>query len=302
MPGPQTGEVRIDARRFAVAAAALATVAVTALVGSASASAGRTGLYGEVEVKASNGYHVSIGAHRWKHRRGKVSVVVRKGYAWSMYTAHGRVSRHRLKANLGDFGRIRLRYHPKERRQAPSMRAPAMSVPGSLVNGLFQRLLGCGVSIDDTGGRFKGRIRFHGEDGYTRVRANRARGFISPATTGCSKIGPVHGVALDARSDSLRFEADRFRGESGALLLASEREDAGRVAIRRIAIEGGRKSWFTFDPNLTSAHLEPTGSAFVGTADLSSSNEWTGTLAASFPGDPSVPLAGPEFIAGLGRF
>ena len=168
------------------------------------------------------------------------------------------------------------------------------------------RLAGCGVGLNGTHGRFTGRIRFRGEDGYVRIRASRARGFISPATQGCSEGDPFHGVALDARSGSVSFEADHFRGDPGALFLARARERVDNVRIQRYAIGGTPDAdAFTYDHGLTTAHVAPPpdrDEPFSGSADLIASGEWSGSLSVSFPGAPDIALAGAGFAARLGRF
>lgn len=105
----------------------------------------------------------------------------------SVYVAHAKVTRHHLKADLGKFGKISLRYHARSQRQAMTAAASKAPKPGSIAARFFQRLLGCAVLFEPTKGVFKGRIRFRGEGGYTRVRAHRAHGTISPATLECSK-------------------------------------------------------------------------------------------------------------------
>lgn len=290
-----------SSRRVALLACGVLVLSGMAITSSASAA--RRGLFGEIDLRGSNGYHVSIVAHRWTHprSRGEVSLTVSKNFGISSYTARGRLTRHRLKANLGSFGRIRVRYHPNARpTQAEQLRAVPPS--GSLINRYAQQFGGCAVSFDGSDGRFKGRIRFFGEDGYTRIRTRRARGFISAGTESCSKVKRVHGVALDAKSDSVTFEADHLRKQRGAAFLAREREQAGPVTIRRLALGGGRGNSFTYDPGLNSAHVKPIADAFSGSADLASSGAWAGSLAVSFPGAPDVPLAGPGFEARLGRF
>lgn len=296
--------MRSGRRYWAIGTSALVVVA-TALVLSSIAEAHRTGLLGEVQVKASNGYEVFIDAVRWKHPRkpGKIFVTAENldtFSSWSTYEARARLTRHHLKANLGAFGRISLRYRPARGSQlAARAKAPE---PGALFTKLNQQFNRCAVSIDGSTGRFKGRIRFRGEDGYTRVRAHKAHGFISPTTESCSDVKPQHGVALDAGSGSVRFEADRLRGSKHALYLAKEKESAGRVAIARMALDGGPRSSFIYGVNPDRAHVAPGGETMTGSARLTPAGQWTGSLAVNFPGDPDVPLAGPEFSAQLGHF
>jgi ribosomal protein L35AE/L33A len=304
--------IRSRHRSFA-AGAALAILALSTLTTSPSALASKTGLYGQVNVKASNGYRVFISAERWKHprRRGKLWISVQRKHrrvdssdfsSESVYVTHAKLTRHHLKADLGKFGRIALRFKPPSKRQAMAPEALKAPQLGSMVTRFAQRLLGCTVLFEPTKGVFKGRIRFHGESGYTRVRAHQARGTISSASGQCSKVKPSHGIALDAGSGSVRFEADHFPHDKKPLFFAEEKERVGKVAITRSAINVGGQHSFTYPPDLSSAHVALDSEPIVGSANLTSANQWMGSLAATFPGDPNVPLAGPGFSTQLGRF
>jgi hypothetical protein len=299
--------------RSLAAGATLAILGLGALALSPSALAYKTGLYAHVGVKASNGYKIYIAAERWKHprRRGKLWVTIQKKRrtvdssvfsSESVYMTHAKLTRRHLKADLGKFGRISLRYHPGKRRQAMRALAPKAPEPGSIATTFFQRLLGCTVGSEVTRGVFKGRLRFRGEGGYTRVRARQTHGSISPATASCSKVKPSHGIGLDAKSGSVGFEADHYPHDKNPLFFAEERDQVGRVAITRMAINVGGANSFTFPANLSTAHVALSKGPIAGSADLTSTNQWMGSLAASFPGAPHVPLAGLGFSARLGHF
>jgi hypothetical protein len=280
-----------------VAAAALA--ALLGLVVAPSASAQRSGLFAQLRVERSNGYRIGIDAVRWQHPRkhGEVTVSVFKRTAESIYTAPARLTRHRLDAGLGRFGRIGVSFHQgipgvasvEDTLADRRGRRPKAFAPSSLILG------SCSTAQSGSNGRLEGRIRFRGEDGYARVGARSAHGFMETVETRCQEGGELHGVALNARSDGVRFEALRLRPRwrSARGFFATEKKSVGEVAIMRLA--------FTFDSALTSAHLEPPGPIFSGFADFASPSEWTGSLAASFPGDPHAPLAGVGFSARLGR-
>src|SRR4051812_25378706 len=134
-----------------VALVACGVVMLAALAFASSAFAARHGLFAEVALKSSNGYYVSIVAHRWKRPpgRGEVSVSVQKdnpfaaSYGRTAYTTHGKLAKHRLKANLGSFGRIALRFRPNARRGGGQQPGPTPP-PGSLATRIFQPLVGWG--------------------------------------------------------------------------------------------------------------------------------------------------------------
>ncbi len=284
-----------------VAAAALA--AILGLVIAPGASAQRSGLFAQIRVERSNGYRIGIDAVRWQHprKRGEVTISVFNRGSESMYTAPAKLTRHRLDAGLGRFGRIGVRFHPGA--------LGVQSIEGSLADRRAHRakafapsgLLRISIAESGSNGRFKGRVQFRGEHGYARVGAHTAHGFMGRVETRRQEGRELHGVALEARSGGVRFEALGRWGWESRGFVATEKERVGEVKIRRLGLAIGPKSSFAFDSNLTSAHLEPPGPLFSGSADFASPGEWTGSLAVSFPGDPAVPLAGTDFSARLGR-
>jgi hypothetical protein len=220
----------------------------------------------------------------------------------SLYTARAKLTRHGFEARLGRFGRIGVRF--QEGARIDSIEGVLAHRHGRLAKAFAPSgLILCDrISTSGWNGRFKGRIRFRGEDGYVRVRTRSAHGFMGTVGAKCGDGRQVHGVALDARSDGVRFEAMRVRPQWGSRgFLATEKEHVGEVEIRRLAYGFGPKSSFTFDPAFTSAHVEPPGPLFSGFADFASPTQWTGPLGVSFPGDPDVPLAGAGFSARLKR-
>jgi hypothetical protein len=296
-------------RRPASIAAILVAALGLSLTLSSNALAHRTGLFAEIDVKATNGYEAVITAQHWKdprhHPKLWVGVEGSDLVSWSIYRAPAKVTRHHLKADLGEFGRINLRFHPGSQRRSATSEARKAPRSGALINQLENQALGCGVLFDSRShGRFKGTIRFHGEGDYTRIRAHKAAGFVAPAQTDCSEVNLGHGVALDAGSGQVRFEADHFRGHSNqALFVARQRAWSGQVAINRTALAGGNRSSFTYGFKPQRARVTPRRrGAIAGSAHFAPTTGWTGSLSASFPGAPHVPLTGPEFSARLGHF
>lgn len=286
-----------------VAAASLAAILGLAIAPNASAQ--RSGLFAQIHVERSNGYRIGIDAVRWQHprRRGEVTVSVFNRAAESTYTALAKLTRHRLDAGLGRFGRIAVRFHPSARSFRSHGRGPTGRRARRAKVFAPSGLVPCdSIATRGSNGRFRGRIHFRGEGGYARVGVRTAHGFMGTVEAKCQEGGELHGVALDARSDGVRFEALRLRPRWGSRgFFATEKQNAGRVKIKRIAFDSGPKSSFTFDSALTSAHVEPPSPIFSGFADFASPAQWTGSLAVTFPGDPHVPLAGTGFSARLGR-
>jgi hypothetical protein len=252
-------------------------------------------------LAGAHGYRIGVEATRvlHSHRRGEITVFVSKRRAQAMYTVRGKVTRKRLRADLGAFGRIdlRLRPHRHHPRKAPAAKrqAQGMKARGE------PRV--CLVALGDvTSGRFKGTLRFSGEDDYTSLRAHRGKGFTGTGKASCSSaVGGDHRTVLEARSGSLEFEAVKF-GASKPLFYASKTERSGPVRIQRFAIEPGDSDDFSFDSSLTSAHVAPPRSPFSGSADFTAPHGWSGSLSVSFPGKPDVPLTGAGFSANLEAF
>jgi hypothetical protein len=212
-------------------------------------------------------------------------VSVEKDDAYSDYSVPGKVTGKRIRARLGRFGRISVRFHPRKRRALDLGRH-------------------CTGRIPEQFGGFTGTIHFRGEHGYTEVQARRAKGrFIFPAPFHChgGAGGGNHYTALDARSGATDFAAFTSKPSGKTFFFANSLEQRRRVFIFRSAYAKAGSSAFSFNPGLTSAHVEPPA-PFVGTADFAAPHAWTGTLSVSFPGQPDVPFAGPEFKARLKRY
>lgn len=279
-------------------------MAVTALIVAPSASAGRTH-HNTFRLRGSNGYRIRVDASPspgsvlppgWNdapsRKRGEVTVTVSKQGASSYYSAPAKVTARRIKARLRGFGRIAVRFGPRHARTASRDKR---SSPARMPVECIQTEL-------TTSGVFRGRIRFRGEHGYTSVRARRAPGQVgwrSPER--CT--GSAHGTLLSARSGPTRFVALRdetLGGLTAFEALARERKRA--VLISRTGLRVAEQSEFSFDSGLTSAHVEPAGVPFSGSADFTSPGDWTGSLAVSFAGEENLPLAGQGFTAKLKGF
>ena len=290
--------------------AACVLVALAAGLVSAVPASARRHLAATFHLRGSHGYGIQVVAHRaglplgtTKADRhvGKLTVIARKGSesashverVSTSYTVPAKFNKHRIRADLGRFGHVRLRFHKRPHFLFPPRPAAAKD----------PRIGVCGQFGLGAPGEFRGAVRFHGEGGYTSARTHRVRGQVSRYTpVRCS--GRDHGVALEARSGSTRFAAFQDDDFGVTFLSARTRERSGRVAIVR---EAGRliradAGEFTFDPELTEAHVAPGGAQFTGTADYASPDSWTGPLAVSFPGgDAGVPLTGSAFDVTLQR-
>jgi hypothetical protein len=251
-------------------------------------------------LKGSHGYRIGIEASRvlHSHKRGRISIYTSKGRRGAFYSATGKVTHKRLSADFGEFGRIDLRFQPRHhgtRRSASKRASPAAGDGYGPI---------CEVVLNSRSGRFKGTIRFRGEAGYTTIRAHRDRGTVGAGKRSCQSGdgGDLHGTELHARSGSLEFEAVSYRRAPAPFFIATQTDSVGPVQVQRFATEPGKRSDFSFDAGLMSAHVEPPTAPFSGSADFTAPHRWAGSLSVAFPGVPRVPMTGTGFRANLKGF
>ena len=283
--------------RIVVFAAVL--VATVACSGGAAQAVGEfdTGGFGSFHAKASNGYKMTVWAgSEPEYRSGQIVIwLVRRG-ASVIYVAPARVTDTEIEADLGELGRIDLRFEPTGR----MMRAAPVCEPDSK-----QR-------IEE--GSYVGEFEFHGEEGFSELRATSLRFDLHPfidfvcggAGTGETRGPGLPGARLLAKAarDGAKVLLRVIQNRPGAPVEveASLKEKRGRIRIWRSV--GGTYSGaaFHFHPRLRSAVLSPPA-PFSGFAvfrrGAAPAMRWTGNLAADFPGNSDFPLAGPGFSIGL---
>lgn len=276
-----------------LAALALSGAPAEAFVSEASApAAGLT-------LRGSNGYQLSVGVES-----GFASIYVvepgsKDGFgATTRYLRFGRnstVSHKRLQLDFGHIARIAARFEPSGR--VRRIRPPSFCEGGPEV-------IRFGV--------FVGKLRFHGEGGYTEVDARRARGTIRssprlvcdlrrarPSVDRRGRGALVTTLEASEPASSLAFAAVRTAADpSSSLFIAVSGERREGVQIQREAISIGPGSAFAPDPSLDSATVAPpfpfSGSASFQRLDDYTSR-WEGPLTVSFPGRPDTPLTGRGF-------
>lgn len=228
---------------------------------------------------------------------------LRRG-AFTAYVARGTVTPTRIEASFGDFGRVAVKFRPSGR--------IATSKPRRRCRGADHFTSRLGV--------FVGNVRFRGEDDYVSVRAHRAKGRIrSPLRLHCAfrfrppprraarpvrelpsfaptVLGAGHRQALSATE---LFAMQRGRR---TLFLAVTEQSRGSIAEVRYALATAPNEAFTFNEELNHAVLDPPKpfhgeGIYAAAADGTAS--WSGSLSASFPGAPRLPLSGPEFKVNL---
>jgi hypothetical protein len=286
--------------------AVLAAFALAASVIPASAAAKRVvrttapGPAATFSLPAGDGHFVTVEANG-----SQVLLEVEKGEAATEYSVRGHGGRRVVKGDFGELGRIAVRFKPRGRawRNAPPKRCEGKDV-------VIRR------------GVFVGTIRFRGEGGYLGIDRKRVRGVTK--TTPRWRCRPQRGggffglverlipleeptLAAFVPGSERTFVALRESGPDGPglivfLVLAKERR--GPVRIERFAFQLGEPEEFTVKPGLRRATVRPS-KPFEGSAELvrgaDGSIEWSGSLAVSLPGAPSLPLTGDTFTADLAK-
>lgn len=223
------------------------------------------------------------------------------------YVARGTVTRRRIAASFGKFGRIDVRFHQIGRAVALPAREHCRGPDH------FTRQEGL----------FVGGIRFEGEHRYVAVHAPRAPGVVfSPLSLHCPPaharpatperarpVAPV-GIGYSHRFlfafwrhvvASAHLEAEVDRGH--VFTSAYVEESLGQVAEYRFALAVSRPQVFAVDNALTRATLAPPA-PFHGEGTYEAAPDgtksWTGSLSVSFPGAPRWPLTGEQFKVSLG--
>jgi hypothetical protein len=253
--------------------------------------------YGAFILKGTNGYRVAVLAI-FQPGYGKSSsvyvVAARKGRR-ATYLAPGVVTDTKIEADLGSLGEIDVTFRPSGKKGvahpecAPKRRA------------IYKK------------GTYVGTIEFRGEEGYTRVSANRARFFHAFASLGCpyTTTGELFGPHLPGA----RLRARTKLGSTRVALQANQNLRGGRVRVeaglgeKRGEISIGREidficsaNCFHFAPDLRKAVLNPPA-PFFGTGffrrDADQASRWTGNLSVDFPGRSNVSLTGSRFRTSL---
>jgi hypothetical protein len=289
---------------FASLVAAASLLVALALPGPATAGPALWAL--SFSLHDSNGYELTVTGFG-----PTVGIAVRRPnhHTQTDYLVHGKVTKTSIQASFPGLGRVDVHYRPA--RPTPSGAVP------------------CQTALRGIHGSFQGKIEFHGENGYTTVHAHRAKGVLIDLDLlpGCSGGIPQSGKSNEALIKALLgiggpraktthvlaewkqplggvfFEATQV-GRDHTEFFAIQQQTSGRLAVMHIARAHGSAKMLASDPKLSFASVSPPA-PFSGTGDLrheaDGRKRWSGTLTASFPGAPHVPLTGPDFKTILAR-
>jgi len=246
----------------------------------------------------ADGYAVSV-----EGRGNQVSLTVTRGPSAASYLTRGNASPGGIRARLGRFGRIAVRFKPSGR---VSRRKPPRGCDGK------PSIVRSGV--------FVGTIRFRGEDGYVSIDARRAKGRSTTlrrwrcGTRGRErarisarlKRAGFEEAKLEATTpnDRVSFLASGLHVKDGPSLIffaASTTERRGSVRIARFVFRiSGKGRTFSFSRSPRAATVRPP-KPFHGSAEFGADGgtpSWTGNLSVSLPG-AKLDLTGPVFKAKL---
>jgi hypothetical protein len=246
-----------------------------------------------IRANGTHGYDITIVGNNQPYPFGSgnfVGITAHKGHAYASYNTGGKSTAKHIEADWGDFGKVDLKFHPKDTVNPP--------LPGPKCHGKYKR----------TTGIWKGIIKFKGENGYTKVNVKSAEGNHTINGVTCPGGGNGHkfvhlhaqtaGASLTSGS---MFNAD-VRKTAGAkpvfgVFVAST---VGSVTTAKTAAVHGQPANFSYNGGYTHATVKPPG-PFSGTGTFDSGGLWTGSLQVDLPGAPNTVLAGPGWSASLGE-
>jgi hypothetical protein len=255
---------------------------------------------GAFVIHGTNGYAIGVAAEpAYDGGPGHVLVQIVNSLGDTTYIAPARLDGEGIRADLGIFGKVNMRWYPNGHVGVLSIRCKRYH-----------------SRVYVTEGTYRGSVRIVGERGFTAVTANRVRGRTGwYHVGGCEYITsegfPGPGILLDASIFESRLPKDFYRylaavqnyPQERVSYLAGMGERRGRLAIDRRAYAIGRPQTLTFDNRLDTGAITPPD-PFSGTGTFERiargrPGRWRGDLTVDFPGRPGVSLTGKDFGATL---
>ena len=287
----------------------LCLMAFAALLSLPAGAAAKNGLELDLRLPGNHGYKIEVGGYDSTAfvSASRSAGTPRRFEETSTYIARGKVSATSIEANFGSLGRASLRFHPT---------GPVTKTrPHRHCLGPDHYTIRPGV--------FVGTVRFRGEDGYAHAEAHRIKGkSVTPPELVCfdsiASILREFGINPSGKrkrpkvtklragwrevGSAIYLEARRKRDE--ATYIAIHQKTEGQLAIYRSAYVKAPATAFGAQSSLSQATFKPPA-PFEGVGlfrrDPSGTKLWSGSLAVSFPGEPDVPLTGPQFKTQLTR-
>jgi hypothetical protein len=256
---------------------------------------------------ASDGYKITVGGYDATAALTATKPHPSRGRkAWSTYVVRGKVSPTTIHAGFGALGRVDMRFHPS----------------GSVTYGRRHRHCIGPDRYTIRPGVFVGSVRFHGEDGYTSANVHRVKGDVATPrflrcldslseqferagqTKSAEKKAKVTAFSAFMRSGltAMLFGVSERHGKAG--YLAEIEQTVGSLGVFRGVFLQASPATFAFDNALSFASVTPPA-PFSGSGSFqrtpTGAKSWTGSLAVSFPGAPSISLTDPRFHTQLTR-
>jgi len=273
------------------------------------AAAAKDGLELDLHLRGSHGYGVEVGGYESTAfvSASRSVGAPRRLEATSTYIARGRVSATSIDASFGALGHVSLRFHPTGRVTKTRPRRHCLGPDHYTIRP----------------GVFVGTVRFRGEGGYAAVKAHRIVGkSVTPPQLVCfdSIQSILREFGLGGLSKKKKPKVTKLRAgwreAVGAIYLEAQRKrkiatfiaihqlTEGKLAIYRSVYAKGPAADFGFQASLSQASFRPP-KPFSGVGifrrDPQGAKLWSGSLAASFPGEPRVSLTGAQFKTQLTR-
>jgi len=269
------------------------TPVATALPGFAKATKGSESPFTPYgfELQGSNGYTIFVyGVPTYRGRSPMMDISVLHAHTYVFYSAPATVSKTSMQANLGELGEISVNFHPDGKTE--TIRAKCLK-----------------QSFSFESGSYEGKIDFHGEEGYTEVKATSAPSEGQVLDLCFSGGGGVNrrfppGADLYLRTPSLgpTFDVVKRRPSAAAYFYVGISEYRDGISIKRFTTLRMPAGSFLYSHGLRKAMVHPPA-PFSGSASYDrhrrANRRWQGDLAVDLPGKSDVPLTGRQFRAYL---
>jgi hypothetical protein len=256
---------------------------------------GRGFVFSFFDLKGTNGYTIEAGELREGDSPPTAAINAKRGQLRANYEVPAAIGPD-LQATFGSVGSVSLSFERRKRSASHPRR---------------------GCAVIEESGVFRGTFSFAGENGFTEAGATSIPGEVVRFPNGFCALGgdrPNPRVPSFLRATSLTARTPTRNGfvEFGATTLHADHElNFGALAQERLgAMKISRSAdAHTFDgigvltPNKLGRIAVDPPPPFVGNASFrdpaGGPPSWTGSLSVSLPGAPTVPLAGPDFVARL---
>jgi hypothetical protein len=254
-------------RKYRFMSMAVVAVTAVALLGATEASAAKGPISATFNAKGSKGFSWGV----FGGEQG-VTVSANDAGASASYSTNGTGNAKKIKATFKGFGKVKMRFHKKGKAQHVG---PPKGCTGP--DTIVQK------------GTWEGIFKFKGEDNYSKVKTDSAKGAVSQAEStkpyDCSGGGGGGNgkkcTILSSFDKDFFFSAFQINGEKNPSFSVSTSEKKNGISINRSAFADGGN--FDYDVKKQTATAKPP-SPFSGTGKFAE-GKLSGSLKAKLPGD-----------------